>query len=73
MWNDKLPNGRDPRPVYWIVAGLFSLLLGIGWLALVAVGRMPSSIRGLEFLFVMLGIGATIYGFVLVDRSRRKR
>jgi hypothetical protein len=73
MWNDKLPDGRDPRPIYWIVTGLFSLLLGIGWLTLVAADRMPSSTRGLEFLFVLLGIGATIYGVVLVFRSRRKR
>lgn len=73
MWNDKLPNGRDPRPIYWIVAGLFPLWLRIGWLALVAAGRMPSSIRGLEFLFVLMGVGATIYGIVLVLRSRRKR
>ncbi|KPG82352.1 hypothetical protein [Frigoribacterium sp. RIT-PI-h] len=73
MWNDKLLDGRDPRPIYWIVMGLFSLLLGIGWLALVAADRTPPSTRGLEFLFVLLGIGATIYGVVLVLRSRRKR
>lgn len=73
MWNDKLPDGRDPRPIYWIAMGLFSLLLGIGWLALVAAHRMPPSTRGLEFLFVLLGIAATIYGVVLVLRSHRKR
>jgi len=73
MWNDKLPDGRDPRPIYWIVLGLFGALLGIGWSTLVLSGRMGPSQRGLEFFLVPFGLGATIYGVVLLLRSRRRR
>jgi hypothetical protein len=72
MWNDKLPDGRDPRAVYWIVMGLFAALSGIGWLALVLNARVAPSLRGLEFFLVPVGIGATLYGVVLLVRSRRQ-
>jgi len=73
MWNDKLPDGRDPRPIYWIVLGLFAALLGISWSTLVLTGRMDPSQRGLEFFLVPLGLGAIIYGVVLLLRSTRRR
>jgi hypothetical protein len=72
MWNDKLPDGRDPRPLYWIVLGLFAALGGIAWSALVLSGRMAPSFKGLEFFLVPIGIGAMIYGVVLLVRSRRQ-
>jgi len=42
-------------------------------LALEAADRLPPSIRGLQFLFGLLGTGTTIDGVVVVLMSRRKR
>jgi hypothetical protein len=72
MWNDKLPNGREPQPVYWIVMGLVAALGGIGWSALVLSGRVAPSFKGLEFFLVPVGVGAMIYGIVLLIRSQRR-
>jgi len=52
--------------------GLFAALGGIGWLALVLTAQVAPSMRGLEFFLVPVGIGATVYGVVLLVKSRRQ-
>jgi hypothetical protein len=73
VWNDKLPDGRDPRPVYWIVMGLVAILGGLAWWAIILNGRVGVSPRGLEFVLIPIGLGAVIYGAVLHARARRRR
>jgi len=73
VWNDKLPDGRDPRPVYWIVMGSLTVLGGVAWWAIVLSGRVGFSSRGLEFALIPIGVGAVIYGAILLARARRRR
>lgn len=73
VWNDKLPDGRDPRPVYWIVMGLAAILGGIAWWAIILSGRVSFLTKGLEFFLIPIGLGAVTYGAVLLARSRRPR
>jgi hypothetical protein len=52
--------------------GLVAALGGIGWSALVLSGRVAPSFKGLEFFLVPVGVGAMIYGIVLLIRSQRR-
>ena len=52
--------------------GFFAALGRLAGLALVLSARVAPSMRGLEFYLVPVGIGATVYGVVLLVRSRRQ-
>jgi len=53
--------------------GLVAILGGLAWWAIILNGRVGFSLRGLEFVLIPIGLGAVIYGAVLLARSRRQR
>jgi hypothetical protein len=53
--------------------GLVAILGGLAWWVIILSGRVGFSPKGLEFVLKPIGLGAVIYGTVLLARSRRQR